>query len=95
MRDHGANNFVLSESNQAIGGTLDFSGMLLHLLFQKFRPAPRKISQIFYRWQLDGFRRQSEDKEMLILITHIFLPFLRSLLSASIVRRNVERVRFV
>ena len=35
----------------------------------------------------------NEDKEMVILINHIFLPFLRSLLSASIVRRNVERVR--
>ena len=37
----------------------------------------------------------NEDKEMVILINHIFLPFLRSLLSASIVRRNVERVRSV
>ena len=37
----------------------------------------------------------NEDKEMVILINHIFLPFLRSLLSASIVSRNVDRVRSV
>ena len=34
----------------------------------------------------------NEDKEMVKLINHIFVPFLRSLLSASIVRRNAERV---
>jgi hypothetical protein len=61
-------------------------------LLSKILQAPAKISQILYRWQLDGFRGQIEDKEMLILINHIFLPFLRSLPSASFVRRKVERV---
>ena len=37
----------------------------------------------------------NEDKEMVVSTNHIFLPFLRSLPSASIVRRNVERVRSV
>jgi hypothetical protein len=89
MRDHGAHNFALSESNRSIAGTLDFGGCCF-ISFSTILPgAYKKISQIFYRWQLDGFRRQIENKEMLILINHIFLPFLRSLLSAFVIRRNV------
>jgi hypothetical protein len=36
---------------------------------------------MFYRWQLDGFRAQSADKEMVILINRIFCPFLLTPLS--------------
>jgi hypothetical protein len=94
MRNHGANNFALSKINRPIAGTSDFSGYCFISSFENF-PGAYENSQMFYRWQLDDFRAQSADKKMVKLINRIFLPFLRSLLSVSIVTRNVEQVRSV
>src|SRR5262245_1323951 len=46
--------------------------MLLHLLFQKFCPAPTSISQIVYRWQLDSVRGQTKITKWLYWLTTLF-----------------------
>ena len=84
MRDHGANNFVLGESNRPIGGTLDFSGCGFISSFENFAPPLQKSRKCFTDGNSDGFRGQSEDKEVAILINY-----------RSIVRRNAEQVRSV
>ena len=84
MRDHGANSFVLSESNRPIGGTLGFSGCCLIFSFKNFARPIQKRRKCFTDGNSYGLRWRSEDKEVAILINN-----------RSIVRRNVEQVRSV
>jgi hypothetical protein len=47
VRDHGAHNFALSESNQAIAGTLDFSGCCFISSFKNFARRLQKFRKCF------------------------------------------------
>ena len=47
VRDHGAHNFVLSESNRAIAGTLDFNGCCFISSFKNFARRLQKFRKSF------------------------------------------------
>ena len=65
VRDHGANNFVLSESNRAIAGTLDFNGCCFISSFKNFARRLQKLRKCFTDGNSDGFRGQTKIKKWL------------------------------